>query len=88
MSHSKRRARGQSYYLDAVNPKVRKYLRVCRQCEHVGIDPRILSGELAATLYLFAREELARLYEPLSLNDAGICDACCQATKTGDGDDL
>lgn len=87
MSHSKRRARGQSYYLDRVNPEVRKYVRVCRQCEHVGIDPRVHSGELAATMYPFAREELLRRYGPLPLNDAGICDACCSEPRSGSGHD-
>jgi hypothetical protein len=76
MSHSKRRAKGQSYYFDAVNPRAAaKYVRACRVCGYRGFDPAAIVNE--PNRYLVA--ELQHLYEPLTLNESGICEACAKA---------
>ncbi len=80
MSHSKKRAKGQSYYFDAVNAAAAaKYVRACRVCDHRGFDPAALENE--ANRHVVA--ELQHLYVPLPLNAAGLCDVC--AGQHGDG---
>ena len=73
MSHSKKRAKGQSYYFDAVNAAAAaKYVRACSACGHCGFDPSALENEPIRHLVA----ELQHLYEPLPLNAAGLCDVC------------
>ncbi len=77
MSHSKRRQQGKSYYLDRVNPKAKKYLTNCTLCGHIGYDPRIDEGyysEMDRNPHL--KEEVTRLYDPLQLNEEGLCENC------------
>jgi hypothetical protein len=83
MSHSKRRAKGRSYYFDAVNTAAgAKYVRACRVCGHRGFDPAALENEPNRHLV----EELQHLYKPLALNAGGLCDVCAvQASKPDEG---
>ncbi len=80
MSHSKKRANGQSYYFDSVNAAAAaKYVRACSACQHRGFDPAALDDE--PNRHLVA--ELQHLYRPMALNAAGLCDVC--AGKQDDG---
>ena len=72
MSHSKRRAQGQSYYFDAVNHRAVKYVHACVVCGHRGFDAA--AAEHEPNRHLVA--ELQHLYHPLKLNAAGQCSAC------------
>jgi len=82
MSHSKKRAKGQSYYFDSVNAAAAaKYARACRICGHRGFDPAALEDE--PNRHLVA--ELQHLYGPLALNKAGLCDVCAALPAGYDG---
>ncbi len=74
MSHHKRKPRGKSYYLDAVNPKIKKYVRACCACGKRGYDPAL--DDKYSTVNSYARAELARMYQPMHLNAAGVCASC------------
>lgn len=50
MSHNKKRARGQSYYLDRVNPRAARYLNTCAFCGKTGINPTA-KNNLSLLLY-------------------------------------
>jgi len=83
MSHSKYRAKGQSYYFDKVNTAAgAKYVRACAVCGHRGFDPAALENE--PNRHLVA--ELLHAYQPLALNGAGLCEVCAaQMAKHTDG---
>jgi hypothetical protein len=72
MSHSKKRAHGQSYYFDAVNQRAAKYVWACAICGHRGFDA--VAAEHEPNRHLVA--ELRHLYSPLQLNAAGQCSTC------------
>ena len=74
MSHSKYRAMGQSYYLEANHAMAKRYLRACSLCGQVGFDPIILNGQ--HNQYLV--EEMQHLYKPLPLDGAGFCEICAE----------
>lgn len=79
MSHSKKRQQGKSYYLDTVNVKAKKYLAQCQLCGFQGYDPRVDQGvftEVERNPHL--KHEVARMYEPLELNESGICESCAK----------
>ena len=74
MSHSKRRSRAKSFWIDR-DPAVLKHLVSCVACGRKGVTP-----EFAAQSHGdIAKSDLINLHPPLSLNAVGACDVCASA---------
>jgi hypothetical protein len=79
MSHSKVTKRGRSHYVEAWNPRAKKFIVTCSLCGRVGYSPTIMDDGFADTLEKKAiRSELTRIHEPLSLDAEGRCEKCSE----------
>ena len=90
MSHSKPRKRGQSLYLNSWNKSAKRFIIQCRQCGHEGFSPTVLDsgfveegpdGIRDKLKREAVRAELVRAYEPLELDEVGLCRDCQSATQ-------
>lgn len=85
MSHSKHTKRGRSYSIDAWLGRGKRYIVSCRQCGVTGFKPSILeSGFSDDSERRLIKNELVKIYEPLDLNDLGLCEQCSKLLKLED----
>jgi hypothetical protein len=81
MSQSKEKERGKSNYLDDFNPAARRHVVACISCGKRGSNPATLENETNPYIV----QEISRMFEPLSLDDSGVCDVCLLARSNVSG---
>ena len=78
MSHSKLTKRGQSWYINNVNPTAKKYINTCYLCGATGYSPAIEEPDFIDSLQRKAiYNKLTQLFDSaLPLDSFGRCQNC------------
>lgn len=87
MSHSKKRKRGHSLYLEKWHPASKNFLCRCVLCGKEGYRPSIeeegfVNPSVNTTDYVHSAivAELTSVYQPLQLDALGRCELCAALT--------
>ena len=75
-----------------LNPYAKRFINTCAACGAQGYAPQIdnvdFAGSESTVFHRFSREKLQamlrRYYRPLSLDEAGRCDACARREVTAE----